>query len=235
MSESKQPGGQLVRISFQVTYPVRQDQRLVVIGSHEVLGDWDVMNAIQMTRRGTTNEFFVEVWLEERIQFDYKYLVLGGKGEPTIVWSSDAKSRVSQANGASEAVQVQLSSCNEMRTQVADNIGGAEPSEAEQERVHKEKEQSEAIERNRKALQAREADAERQLHAQQAIHEQIDTQKDATIRELKNKLDTMDEQRKFEAAARDADLGLLRGKLNESSEMREKMERSANDSKAQVR
>ena len=54
-----------------------------------------------------------DVWLEDRTQFDYKYVVLGSlyTGEPTIEWSSDVKSRVSQPNGPSEAVQVQLSSC----------------------------------------------------------------------------------------------------------------------------
>lgn len=94
----------------------------MVIGSHEALGNWEVMDAIEMTRQGSTNEFVVstqldlrvrtlrwqlqaQVWLEDGVEFEYKYLVLGGTpvalalGKPrgsVIVWSSDPKSRVTR-------------------------------------------------------------------------------------------------------------------------------------------
>ena len=36
----------------QVTYPVRDDQKLVVLGSHENLGGWDLMKAVEMKAKG---------------------------------------------------------------------------------------------------------------------------------------------------------------------------------------
>ena len=74
-------------LSTQVTYPVGENQRLCVSGNCVELGEWEVTNARAM-EAGPNNSWQAEVWLPERSEFEYQYLVV--ECDTTeVVWSSD--------------------------------------------------------------------------------------------------------------------------------------------------